>query len=332
MRARAFFTFVILNIAITAGVAYLVISTLGSPAPAADQPQRFATVQIIITATPDPFATVPVRIITATPLPGEIASIPTGVLDPLAPTTVADANTTQPTEESAPPTQDPSIAADAELSATQAALPANCQLHRLDEGESPGLLSEIYGVGIDDILTANQLTEDDARFLQIGQVLVIPLEGCALIESPINLSATEESTVEGGATTEATPAGPTATFTPSLTPTVTLAPTAASAQVEIQEIVGAGDITTEAVILYNRGATVDLTNWTLRDLDGNVYTFPEGRLFNDSIIEVRTQVGQNTPVLKFWGLTRAVWGDIGDVVTLTDANGNVQATLRLLGQ
>lgn len=330
MRARAFFTFIILNIAITAGVAYLVISTMGSPSTTTDQTQRFATVQIIITATPDPFATIPVRIVTATPLPGQISAIPTGVLDPLAPTTVADV--TQPTEEAAPPTQDPAIAADAELSATQAALPANCQLHRLAEGESPGLLSEIYGVGIDDILAANALTEDDARFLQIGQVLVIPLEGCALIEAPIDLNATAEETTEGEATVEGTPAGPTITPSPTLTPTVTLAPTAANAQVEIQEIVGAGEITTEAVILYNRGATVDLTGWTLRDLDGNVYTFPEGRLFNDSIIEVRTQVGQNTPVLKFWGLTRPVWGDIGDVVTLTDANGNVQASLRLLGQ
>ena len=330
MRARAFFTFILLNVAITAGVAYLVVTSLGSPVAPADQTQKFATVQIIVTATLDPLATVPVRIVTATPLPGQIASIPTGVLDPLAPTQIADL--TQPTEESAPPTQDPAIAADAELSATQAALPANCQLHRLDEGQSPGLLSEIYGVSIDDILAANQLTEDDARFLQIGEVLVIPLEGCTLIEAPIDLNATEETTLEGNADLDGTPEGPTPTFTPSLTPTVTLAPTAASAQVEIQEISGAGDITTESVILYNRGATVDLTGWTLRDLDGNVYTFPEGRLFNDSIIEVRTQVGQNTPVLKFWGLTRPVWGDIGDVVTLTDKNGNVQATLRLIGQ
>lgn len=333
MRARAFLTFVVLNIVITAGVAYAVISAMGSPTAPADQPQQFATVQIIITATPDPFATVPVRIVTATPLPGQIASIPTGVLDPSVPT--AEGGSTETTETGGPlvsapnPTQDPSIAADPELASTQAALPANCQLHRLAEGESPGLLSEIYGVTIDDILAANSLTEDDARFLQIGQVLVVPLEGCALIESPIDLNTTEEATVEGEATAEGTPAGPTNTPTPSLTPTVTLAPTAANAQVEIQEIIGAGDITTEAVILYNRGATVDLTGWTLRDLDGNVYTFPEGRLFNDSIIEVRTQVGQNTPVLKFWGLTRAVWGDLGDVVTLSDANGNVQATLRL---
>jgi len=327
MRARAFFTFIILNIAITAGVAYLVISTMGSPIAPSDQPQKFATVLIITTATPDPFATVPVRIVTATPLPGQIAVLPPGVLDP---TQIADV--TQPADEAAPPTQDPALAADPALAETQAALPANCQLHQLAEGESPGLLSEIYGVSIDDILASNSLTEDDARFLQIGQILVIPLAGCALIEAPIDLNATAEATVEGDSTIEATPAGPTPTLTPSLTPTVTLAPTAASAQVELQEITGAGEITTEAVILYNRGATVDLTGWTLRDLDGNVYTFPEGRLFNDSIIEIRTQVGQNTPVLKFWGLTRPVWGDIGDVVTLTDKNGSVQATLRLLGQ
>jgi LysM repeat protein len=335
MRARAFLTFIVLNIAITALVSYLVISTLGTPLPSADQPRQFATVQIIITATPDPFATVPVRIVTATPLPGEIAAIPTGLLDTPSPADLT--NVAAAPNVASEPTDNPAatqIAADPELASTQAALPANCQLHRLAEGESPGLLAEVYGVSAFDILTANGLTEDDARFLQIGQVLVIPLAGCALIEQPIDLNATAEVTAEGDGTPSdgATPEGPTLTPTPSLTPTVTLAPTAASAQVEIQEVIGAGDITSEAVILYNRGATVDLTGWTLRDLDGNVYTFPEGRLFNDSIIEVRTQVGQNTPVLKFWGLTRAVWGDIGDVMTLTDARGNVQATLRLLGQ
>jgi LysM repeat protein len=327
MRARGFLTFIILNILITAGVSYLVISQLGSPLAPSDQTRQFATVQIIITATPDPFATVPVRIITATPLPGQIAALPPGVLDTPSAADIAAGTAAVELQVTAAPTQDPSLSSDPELAATAAALPANCQLHRLASGESPGLLAQIYGVSMFDILDANGLTEDDARFLQIGQVLVIPLNGCPLIDQPIDLNATSSDATPTSA--DGTPTGPTLTPTPSLTPTVTLAPTAANAQVEIQEIVGAGDITTEAVILYNRGATVDLTGWTLRDLDGNVYTFPEGRLFNDSIIEVRTQVGQNTPVLKFWGLTRPVWGDLGDVVTLTDARGSIQATLRI---
>lgn len=328
MRARGFFIFVIMNVLITAGVAFLVVSILG-PAPAtSEQPERFATVLLIITATPDPNVTAAVRIITATPEPGTIASIPTGVLDPQptqAPTdsgpgdTIVPASSTQ-----VPPTLDPANAANAEVQATANALPPGCILHVLQEGEFISLLAQTYETDMFSILEVNDLTEEDATFLQIGQVLIIPLEGCSLV-GPL-------PTAEGG--TETTTAGqptldPAVTLAPTLTPTVTLAPTAANAQVEISEVIGAGDITSEHVLVINKGATVTITGWTLSDLDGNSYTFPETRLFNDGLMEVWSQVGSNTPLRRYWGLTRPVWGDPGDVITLRDANGIVQATLRL---
>lgn len=334
MRARGFFTFVLLNVLITAGVAFLVVSALGPTPQTSEQPERFATVLLIVTATPDPNATAAIRIITATPEPGTISTIPTGVLDP-APTTVADADTPD-TQDNivpaastpVPPTLDPETAANAEVQATANALPAGCIMHVLQDGEFISLLAETYETDMFAILDVNGLTEEDATFLQIGEVLIIPLEGCTLTGP---LPTAEGEAVDGTAATDGTPAAD-VTLEPTLTPTVTLAPTAADAQVEISEVIGDGDITSERVEIINRGATVTITGWTLSDLDGNEYVFPETRLFNDGLMEVWTQVGENTPLRRYWGLTRPVWGDPGDVITLTDADGDVQATLRLSGE
>jgi hypothetical protein len=332
MRARGFFIFVMLNVLITAGVAFLVVSTLGPTPSSSEQPERFATVLLIITATPNPNATAAVRIITATPEPGTISTIPTGVLDP-APTTeggsVGTADNIVPAGPTpVPPTLDPETAANADVQATSAALPAGCILHVLQEDEFISALAATYETDMFDILTVNGLTEEDATFLQIGEVLIIPLEGCPLVAPlPTEEGQSVDGTTEAGETAE-----PGATSEPTLTPTVTLAPTAVDAQVEISEVIGEGDITSEHLLIINRGATVTITGWTLSDLDGNEYTFPETRLFNDGLMEVWTQVGENTPLRRYWGQTRPVWGDPGDVITLTDADGEVQATLRLSGE
>lgn len=326
MRARGFFTFVVLNVLITAGVAFLVVSTLGPTSQPGQQPERFATVLLIVTATPNADATAAVRIITATPEPGTISTIPTGVLDPI-PTgdstrpQTAD-NIVPAASTPLPPTLDPEFAASADVQATAKALPAGCIMHVLQENEFISSLAATYEADMFDILEVNGLSEDDAKFLQIGEVLIIPLEGCSLT-GPL-------PTAEGETGDDA-PSDPDATLAPTLTPTVTLAPTAVNARVDISEVIGQGDITSERLLIINRGATVTITGWKLSDLDGNEYTFPETRLFNDGLMEIWTQVGENTPLRRYWGLTRPVWGDPGDVITLTDAKGDVQATLRLSG-
>jgi hypothetical protein len=259
MRARGFFTFVLLNVLITAGIAYLVVSTLGPTPGPSEQPERFATVLLIVTATPDPNVTAAVRIITATPEPGTISTIPTGVLDPV-PTTVAD-NATVETGDNivpaastpVPPTLDPETAANAEVQATANALPAGCILHVLQEGEFISLLAETYEADMFEILEVNGLTEEDATFLQIGEVLIVPLEGCSLTGP---LPTAESGSSDGTLAADVT-------LAPTLTPTVTLAPTAVNAQVEISEVIGDGDITSERVLIINRGATVTITGWTL---------------------------------------------------------------------
>jgi len=286
---------------------------------------RFVTVEVIITATRDANATPLVRIITATPNPNEIAALPTGVLDATA-IVQADA-TADPNS-----TPDPRRAETVDGTPQGTPLPEGCILHTLESGQSPALLAEIYEVSVDRILEVNGLDEEVSQFLQIGQQLIVPLVGCP-IEGAVP-TAEGEATAEGeegGATVldVTTTATLEATPTPSLTPTITLAPTATNAQVIIEQVFGAGDVTSEAVVIRNTGRTVDITNWTLRDLDGNVYTFAEQRLFDGATIEVFTRVGTDSPVRKFWGRTESVWGELGDVVTLLDADGQVQAILRL---
>ncbi len=225
---------------------------------------------------------------------------------PLTPITTV--NGTKPTE----------IEADSELAATVAGLPEGCIVHTLADGESPFILAEQYETSIEAIFAANALTEEDAAFLQIGQVLVIPLENCPFVP----IGSNEEKTTGATETPAETP-------TPTITATITLPPTAVDAQVQIVEVIAPGDVTTEAVVLRNNGRNVSLTGWTISDAEGNTYTFPERNLFSNGEITLYTGVGQSTPVVAYWGRDQAVWGEPGEVVTLSDANGVVQASFRV---
>jgi LysM repeat protein len=325
MRPRALLLFILVNVLVTTGVAFVIISVFGSR----EDPNTLAqyiTVEVIITATRDPDATLPVRIITATPRPGEV----------VLPSDLVDENTTE--EAGIEDNGDPRSLAqgtDEAAVADGTALPENCIPHTLEEGEFPSLLAEEYGVPLNTILIANGLTEETATLLQIGQVLIIPLEGCSIqLPSPTpfeDTAATEEATLDATGEAAALTATATAevTPTPSITPTITLPPTAVDAAVQIVDVIAPGDITAEALIIRNNGRNVNLTGWTLTDLDGNVYEFPERNLFSNGEITLFTGAGQNTAVVMFWGRDEAVWGEPGDVVTLADANGVVQATFRI---
>ena len=173
----------------------------------------------------------------------------------------------------------------------------------------------------------------EAIGLQIGDQIIVPLDTCPIEQvqplptntplpgeetEEVNVEATAEVTSE--ATAEASEAGPTAT--------ITLAPTAENSEIEISGVIARGDVTAEGIGIVNRGRTVSLDGWTLSDLDGNEYVFQEYRLFSNAEVVVYTRSGQNTPSVLFWGLNESVW-DADDVVTLRDADGDVQAILRI---
>jgi hypothetical protein len=331
MKRRSLIPFVILNILISLGVAIGAIAWINSNPPT-QAPVSVITVEIRITNTPDPNATPSVRIITATPLPGagltvtapQVAQLPEGLLPDQA-----DASTVLPTIDAA------ALGESADLAGTATALPEFCIPHVLKEGDTPFAVAEIYGADPFLLLEVNGLDEVTSAFLQVGQVLIVPLPGCPL-SAPSPASA--ETEVVEAAPTEAisqTPTtGPTLTPTitstppPTIRPTVTLPPTAANAVVRIVEVLNDGDITAESIAIRNTGQTVSIGGWTLSDDDDNTYTFAEQSLFQNGQITLFTRVGTNSPIVLYWGRDQAVF-ESGDTITLRDANGGVQATYRV---
>lgn len=315
MRRRSLVTFVVLNVLISLGVALAVISALGPQNQGAGQ-QVVITVPILMTATQDPNATRDVIIITATPMPGtqQAVGLPTGLFDGVA------------LSGSPVATLDPSLlAANLSLQGTATALPQNCVPYVIKEGDTPFGVAFEYGADFQAMMEVNGLDDARAASLQIGDTLIIPLEGCTLTAD--DLAEEDDDTAD---TTAESVADSDETSTPAATPraTVTIPPTAENAQVAIRNVRNVGDISSEAVEIQNNGATVDLQNWTLIDTDDNEYTFAQQRLFSGGSITLNTRTGQNTPVVLFWGLNTPVW-ESGDVVTLRDSRGEVQSTFRV---
>jgi hypothetical protein len=298
----------------------LAIMLFGNPTEGANAQVRIVTVEVLITATPDPNATIPVLIVTATPDRTQIA-VP-GVVERAANATPVIGPTLNATALAANP-----VAGGAPLD-----LPQNCILHTIVAGDTPFGIAQQYGANGFTIMQVNNLDEVAATRLQIGDVLIVPLEGCPLEQLPnyrpqsqiVSANVTTPQATLGTEATEELPAG-----TPVPGATITLAPTAVNAQVVISGVSRPGDITAEGITIRNNGATVNLTGWTLRDAEGNTFTFREFILFSNAEVTIFTRAGQNTPVALYWGRDTAVWGDAGDVAILSDARGSVQASTRL---
>lgn len=195
---------------------------------------------------------------------------------------------------------------------TEAAPDDGCLRYTVQAGDVIGSIAQEYEVYPGDLMTVNDLGVDD--FIQIGQVLIIPNEGCTLMYTP-------------------TPA-PTATNTPfplqMRAATVTLLPTAAEANVEIVDVLGVGDVNNEAVELRNdSGSAVSLEGWTLASDNGEiVFEFPEFRMQQGSRVRIFTRQGTDTPAALYWAREDAAW-QAGQTLTLSDADGDVQATFEI---
>ena len=310
MQRRTFLTFIVLTAIISVATTVIVLSAI-SPQSQSQPQERLVTFIVKITTTPG--STQTPYIITV--LPAGVADVPTGVFETpdltRSPVATIDAE---------------ALDANPAAQGTVTSLPENCIPHVIEEGDTPFGIAELYGVNGFTLMAVNGLTEETATLLQVGDVIIVPLPGCELEPPPTSEpSNTPAASTAGGEETEE----PEFTLTPSPSPTITLAPTAANAQIEIVDVVSRGDITAEAVRIRNLGETVNVTGWTLSDSDGNVYEFPKDQLiFSNAEVTVYTRTGQNTPVVFFWGRDTAVWNP-GDVLTLTDNNGRVQATQRL---
>lgn len=313
MNRRALIVFVLLNIAISVGVALLVIYGWQQWQAEPLEEPVVQVFEVVITATPGPTQTPWIVTVVGNTTP-EVALNDSGTTDPtVAPTLNQEIL--------------PAIATSAAL--TQVAVQSSGTEERtytVQSGDNPSIIAEANDVSLEDLLCANNLgTVDNPEFIFAGQVLIIPgsdfvCSTAVIPEAEVESDETDE--------TEAPEVESTTVTLATAVPTVTLAPTAENAQVEIVEVIGADDVTREGVVLRNLGGLVALRGWTVYDTQGNIYTLPDYRLFPDAGVTVFTRVGENTPVALFWGETQAVWQG-GDVVSLADANGVVQSTFRV---
>lgn len=142
-----------------------------------------------------------------------------------------------------------------------------------------------------------------------------------------------------GATQPSSPA-PTGTLTSpaagtsaGLAPTPTAAAAAPDSQtgpsgqppVEIGQVLDAGNLDAELVIIYNRGELVNLSGWTLSDGEGVSFVFPDLTLFPGGEVRLRSASGASGPAVIYWGRMESAWGK-GNPLTLRDAEGGTVDT------
>lgn len=290
---------------------YLALQLFGRNADASQSSliPQIVTVEIIITATPDPSRQQ--MAVTATNRAGQV-DLPADLAIPGDTGDVGSDATLDPARldavglgSGAPNTQ-----------TDDAVFPVNCIFHSVVSGDTVSGVAEQYGVNFFVMLEVNDLTLNTAVNLQIGDTLLVPLEGCTLDSKPTATPEAGLETLAPGASGKAAP-------------TMTLASAAESAQIEIIEVEGIGDITAEGIRLRNTGDAINLTGWNLTDAAGNRFSFPELVLFADAEITLYTRSGANTADTLFWGKDQPVWQD-GDVLTLTDSSGQIQAAIRTL--
>ncbi|RJP50278.1 MAG: lamin tail domain-containing protein [Anaerolineaceae bacterium] len=102
-----------------------------------------------------------------------------------------------------------------------------------------------------------------------------------------------------------------------------------SSDVQIVSVVGADNLGAEVAILRYLGeGQVDLSNWQLKDEDGNLFLFPAISLVNGGAVQIHTAAGTNTVVDLYWNLSAPVWKS-GETASLYDASGNLIVTYKV---
>lgn len=199
-------------------------------------------------------------------------------------------------------------------------------VHTVQVGDTISGLALQYDVSQEEIIEANQL--ENPNFLSEGMQLIIPVGGVPTLP-PATLTPAPTPT-DTPLPVDAPSTIMTATAAAALTPTSTPLPVASSGEllIEITEVLGVGEVDQERVIITNLGdAIADMQDWTLSGPGGNVFTFPNARLWKQGAVTVHTGVGvdNSPPSNYYWGRLQPIWS-LGDVVTLKDAQGTVLAT------
>jgi len=198
------------------------------------------------------------------------------------------------------------------------------QVHIVQAGDTISGLALLYDVPAEDIVAANNL--ENPNFLQVGTELVIPVGGVSQEQPTLTPVPTATDTPQpfeppSAQTATAEAAAATAAALPSEMPA------AGELQIEITEIIAAGDADREQVTILNNGTgRAVITGWSLSDAEGNVYTFPEIFLWPGGSVSMYTRIGQDSPPnVYYWNKLVPIWSS-GETATLKNENGEVVFT------
>ena len=198
----------------------------------------------------------------------------------------------------APTTALPIAATPAHASPTAAAQPTT---YTVRPGDSLSAIAFQYGVTVQDLMAANNLTDPDIVF--VGQKLTIPVPG-SVTAVPTPQPTTAPTGVSTPIPTNTPPTGP---------------------DLRIESVQVSPDLKDSFVVITNWGMWARLRGWTIDDGQGNAYTFPDLSLFQGGSVRVHTAAGTNTEVDLYWGINKAIFMT-GRTLTLKDTSGSVMAT------
>jgi LysM repeat protein len=154
-------------------------------------------------------------------------------------------------------------------------------------GDTLSLIAAKFNISMAALMQANGLTNPNV--LKVGDTLIVP---------PLDFTPTPVMN----------------TVAPTPVPILKI--------VSIVRAASAQAATGETVIIQNIGPRVNLKGWSLVDLQGNLYAFPDFVFESNSVVRVHTESGLDTATDLYWGREKPMW-DANDTATLKDRTGNV---------
>ncbi len=95
-------------------------------------------------------------------------------------------------------------------------------------------------------------------------------------------------------------------------------------QVEIVNVIGAGDLNFEVIILKNSGKNaVSLSGWMISDGANFAYTFPALTVYEGGAFQLFSRSGVNSAIELYAGSSTALWKS-GSTVVLKDPSGKIR--------
>ena len=186
-------------------------------------------------------------------------------------------------------------------------------VHVVQEGDTLSGIALKYGVGLDELIAANELVNPD--LLRLGQEIMVPSLGSGLP----TMTPVPDATAEPIATDSMEPSAPepAEVGTPVPTPTTSGPPL-----IEIAQVLGSSILGEEIVVIRNRGGAASLQGWTLAGGPGRSFGFPALTLYTDAEVRLHSKTGTSGPSDLYWGLVEPAW-HAGELITLRDARDEV---------